>query len=260
MVLPATSKVARKESYVFVHTQERPDFVWGNYILMIHDPQIQQFTELVKLWLDEFASHPEVDTVAITWESGLASTEVYVPHRGSRLPHSFDLTAGTVMQAEASTVRYADDVSGLLIHPVEGSAMWSELEALWITNLGDGSAESSDFLSWRVESYRSLIDAGRGEWWGAWAEGTLCGTAGLFWGDGVGSFQEVVTHAPYRRQGIASRLCSQMASAFFESNPAGNLVVVAERNSVAERVYRRLGFRPTTLQWNLTGPRSDLSE
>ena len=258
MVLPLTSVVARRQDHVVVHTPERPDFVYGSYVSMLRAPRAQQIPELVDLWRREFAPYPEVDTVAIQWESRQGVAKDRWESGVSELPRSFELTSDTVMHARARTIRRSSAAMDLVIHPADGGAEWSEVESLYVSNLSDGSIDSADFLRWRLKSYRSLIDAGSGEWWGAWSQGTLCGIAGLFWSDSLGSFQDVVTDAPYRERGVASGLCGEMAAAFFERFPAGDLVVIAEIDSVAERVYRRLGFRSTGLQWNLEGPRSDL--
>lgn len=94
--------------------------------------------------------------------------------------------------------------------------------------------------------YRALHSAGQLQWFGVECDGVLAATCGLVRdrvGPGAdGRFQRVVTHAAWRRRGLASLLVHGVSRFAFERWQVGALYMAADPDDVAIGIYRSLGF------------------
>ncbi len=106
------------------------------------------------------------------------------------------------------------------------------------------------FLADRVATRRAWTEAGRGAWWGAFDDGRLIGSLGLFAEGGLARYQDVVTHPDHRRRGVATALIVAAARA----SSATTFVLVAAADSDAARLYQRLGFAPVATVTDLIRP------
>jgi ribosomal protein S18 acetylase RimI-like enzyme len=110
--------------------------------------------------------------------------------------------------------------------------------------IGEGYAEASHrpYLGRRIEGRRGQIAAGKLRWWGAFRDEELAAQMGLVEGavDGrsLARFQDVDTHPDHRRRGLCSALLAQVGAA----SRSPTLVIVAEPEGEAGRIYRRAGF------------------
>jgi predicted GNAT family acetyltransferase len=102
------------------------------------------------------------------------------------------------------------------------------------------------------------VDAGRGLWWIAEADGQPVSTAGIFW-DPLGKlarFQSVDTRPDARGNGFCTGLLNAMLLDLQQRLPRlETCVIMADVGSQAERIYRRLGFEPVGRQDALWGDR-----
>jgi predicted GNAT family acetyltransferase len=83
-----------------------------------------------------------------------------------------------------------------------------------------------------------------GEWYGAFLGGRLVGDLGLFRDGPLARFQDVSTDEAFRRRGVCGTLVHEVARRALESGRAETLVMVADENYHAARVYESVGFRP----------------
>ena len=90
---------------------------------------------------------------------------------------------------------------------------------------------------------RRLVDAGRGTRFGAFVDGRLVSTAGIFvTEEGLARFQSVETHPEHRRRGLASAVVHGAGRHALDHLGVRTLVIVADTDGEAIGVYRRLGF------------------
>ena len=90
---------------------------------------------------------------------------------------------------------------------------------------------------------RRLVDAGRGTRFGAFVDGTLASTAGIFvTEEGVARYQSVETHPDHRRQGLAAAVVHAAGQHGLDELGVRTLVIVADTDGEAIGIYRRLGF------------------
>ena len=87
----------------------------------------------------------------------------------------------------------------------------------------------------------------------------LRNACGLFFDpDGLkGRCREVITHPEWRGRGFATTLVGMLAQNFLTHGQVQELIIVSEPNSIADRIYSKLGFKAVSYQIALiTDPRS----
>ena len=90
-----------------------------------------------------------------------------------------------------------------------------------------------------------MSEAGLGHWFGAFLNDRLVAECGLYCFNGVGRYQAVGTHPEFRKKGICGNLIFESAKFGFEKLGAVTLVMVADPEYHAAKVYESVGFAPT---------------
>ena len=94
-----------------------------------------------------------------------------------------------------------------------------------------------------------MSENGHGAWFGAFAGGRLAAQLGVFSdGSGVARYQNVETDPGWRRNGLAGTLVWQAGQWARESLDARTLVIVADPEAEAIRIYRSVGFHDAETQ------------
>jgi hypothetical protein len=115
-------------------------------------------------------------------------------------------------------------------------------------------AEHRDFVQRLMSARRQRQEAGLGGWFGAFVGGELLCDLGLFTdGSGLGRFQSVETLAP-ARLGLASTLVHHASVVGLRDLAIHDLVMVADPDYSAIRIYRSLGFTESEIQIQLARP------
>ena len=99
---------------------------------------------------------------------------------------------------------------------------------------------------------RALCEAGHGTWWGAFVGDDLATVMGLVEVDGeLGRYQSVETHPDFRSRGLAGTLVHRVGAYGLEERGLRTLVMVADPDYLAIRIYRSVGFEGTETQTQL---------
>jgi len=113
----------------------------------------------------------------------------------------------------------------------------------------DPETNSRAFVTIQAAAQRHLVDAGYGEWWGAFDGDRLLASMGLFTASrGLARFQNVKTHPDARGRGLAGTLVHRVSRYGFDELGARTLVMVADPAYPAIRIYRSAGFADTERQ------------
>jgi predicted GNAT family acetyltransferase len=126
----------------------------------------------------------------------------------------------------------------------------------------DDQAEEDfrEFAIRKVETNRGLVAAGHGSWFGAFLDGRLVSQMGLFAASpGLARFQSVETHPDFRGRGLAGTLVHHVSRYGFDQLGAQTLVMVADPEYLAIRIYRAVGFADTESQLQVERPPSATS-
>ncbi len=140
--------------------------------------------------------------------------------------------------------------SDVTVRPLVTDMEWQEALKLYtLCFQGEHSEPGYSIFARRLQNqYRAMVDAGLGQWFGAFQSGQLAGALGLFTNDGIGRFQSVCTAPAFRRRGICSRMVYEAASFGLTEMGADRLVMAADPEYHAARIYESLGFRVTEKQ------------
>lgn len=114
----------------------------------------------------------------------------------------------------------------------------------------DWRDRDTGLVAWSVEQQRELAVAGRCQVWLAMRHGAPVARLTVSHDrQGLAAVEDVVTHPVHRRLGIAAGLTATAVAAHLEVHPGSRIGLAVEPGSAAERLCRRLGFRPHATVW-----------
>ncbi len=230
------STVEDRGAYVVVRTPTNPTYYWGNCLLLADAPDsVERVEHWKRVHRQEF---PDARHVSL----------------GVDRPRSPEADAAVLREA-GMEVEVVAALTAEELRPPERPPRETELRVLatdddWeqqvdLTLEGEETARvTRDFVAAKVASLRQLVEAGQGNWWGSFVGGRLVASLGLFRaGDGLARYQSVKTTDDHRRQGLAGALVVAAGRHALAELGARTLVIAADPDYTAHRIYRSVGFR-----------------
>lgn len=241
-------EVVEKENYLVVRTPKNPGYRWGNCLLFSNPPKLGDLETWKAIFAAEIGIPPAYNHFVFLWDGldgDLGEIEPFLA-AGFRVEKTTVMTAKKVNPPPKvnrdCTIRpfTADDWSAWLKFRVDMNAAAPAEE-----KEDDTDGGFSRYLWGKVGEYQRMIEAGQGQWFGAFVEGQLASSMGLFvWGK-LGRFQMVDTYPDFRRQGLAGTLVYEVACKGFNEMGAETLVMCADPDYVALKIYESIGFKST---------------
>jgi GNAT superfamily N-acetyltransferase len=224
------SVVDEYDDCLVVRTPANPSFFWGNFLLLREPPQAAE------PWLARF-------------EEALpgASHRAFGLDLRDAQPAALAVFADAGFSVDLSVVlATTGEVNGrpvdAEVRPLTSDTDWSQRVEL-AQAVYDEGRPPSEFVLRRAAAERRLCEAGHGAWWGAFEDGRLLSACGIFAaGTGLARYQDVETHPDGRRRGLAGAVVAAAARHAREVLEAGTLVIVADPDEDAHRLYESLGF------------------
>ena len=237
------SEVEDRGEYVVIRSPHNPSHWWGNFLLLSGPPAGEQVDHWLEVFRREF---PDASHVAL----GVDGTEDSVDVLSPLAARGFEVNGDAVMTATAvhEPPRPNRDAT---YRPLAGDDDWEQLVDLRMACIGEGldPADYHEFVTAQVDTARRLTEAGHGAWFGAFGSGRLLAGMGLFRADdALARFQSVETRPEARGRGLAGTLVHQVSRFGFEELGARTLVMVADPDYLAIRIYRSVGFAETETQ------------
>lgn len=229
----AGSEIESFADHLVVRTPANPTYHWGNFVLVTDPRAVNDASR----WRSVFAeAFPEARHVAI----GLAAEP--------------DPACWADLDVEASDVLVA--TGDLVVRPLPTGYRVREVrtEADWAasTALNDQHYPGErEFARLRSESRARMVRAGDLTWLGAFTEADdqLVAELGIVLVDhDLARYQSVLTHADHRRRGLTGHLLG-VAAEHARSAGAGTLVIIADADTDAGRLYRAAGFEHAETAW-----------
>ncbi|MEJ7796078.1 MAG: GNAT family N-acetyltransferase [Nocardioides sp.] len=222
-------------THLVVRTPRLPTFFWGNFLLLGAPPPADQIDH----WVDVFrAEFPDASHVAFGIDRPSDGDLAPLCDAGLTVDSDITLTTTSVRPPRRS----ATEVGAGEVRPLEGNADWDQQVELSMAGDIDPHV-TREFSTGRDRAYRGLIEAGHGRWWGAFLGGRLVASLGIVEaGAGLARFQHVKTHPDHRNRGLAGTLIHRAGRDALENLGAERLVMVADPDYLAIRLYRSLGF------------------
>lgn len=241
-------EVIDRENYLVIRTPNNPGFRWGNFLFFPAPPEAGDLEKWKAIFAEEIGAPPERNYFVFTWDGVDGDMGFIEPF----LTEGFEVETLTVMTA--NQVNLPPKVNtDCLIRPftTEDWPEWVELHVLM--NQGEPEEDREDdsdggfsrYLWGKAGEYQRMIEAEQGQWFGAFVDGKLASSMGLFvWGK-LGRFQMVDTHPDFRRRGLAGTLVYEVAQKGFNEMGAETLVMCADPDYVALKLYESVGFKST---------------
>jgi GNAT superfamily N-acetyltransferase len=241
-------EVLDRGDYLVIRTPANPTFYWGNFLLFRDPPREDSLPLWTRLFAEEIASRQPTRHMVFGWDS----PEGESGETGPFLDAGFHLDENVVL-ATSVVARAPRSNTDVLIRPLTTAADWEQALANQLACRAPGFEPESyrEFKTRQHARYRRMAEAGKGGWFGAFADGRLVADLGVFVEAGVARFQEVETHPDFRRQGICGTLVYESSRFALETYGAEQLVMVADEHYHAARIYESVGFRPVERQLGL---------
>jgi len=239
------SELTDRGEYVVVRTPANPTFWWGNFLLF----RTAFGPGSVEVRLEMFRSEfPDAQHVAL----GVDTTDGVIGAADELKAAGFESEGSTVMSAtevQAPTRPNTDAT----IRRLTSDDDWTQLFELGLLTTDSTFPGHAEFAARRNDENRRLTLDGHGAWFGAFDGDRLRSALGLVSdGSGVARFQHVQTHPDARNQGLASTLVHHASTYGFAELGARTLVMVADPEYLAIRIYRALGFSDNETQLQFT--------
>jgi RimJ/RimL family protein N-acetyltransferase len=236
------SELTDKGEYVVVRTPANPTFWWGNFLLFRTPFAPGDAVTREEIFRSEFpgAAHR---SLGVDGTDGLVGSDQELQAAGFEVELSTVLTATQVREParpnETSQYRF-----------LSRDGDWEQLNELSLKSATMAvDDEYREFTRRRTEAQRALCAAGHAKWFGAFDGDRLQASLGLASdGLGVARFQNVQTDPDDRGRGIASTLVHRAARYGFDELGAHTLVIVADPDYLAIRIYRSVGFGDNEVQ------------
>jgi ribosomal protein S18 acetylase RimI-like enzyme len=233
----AGSTIEDHGDHLVVRSPHNPAFWWGNFLLLARVPAPEETDR----WLERFvAQFPDAGHRTF----GFDGTQGRVEDLSGFAEAGLDVEASTVMTATSvrPPARPNDEAT---YRGLASDDDWAQSVQLQIACFGsEGDPEGNRaFITRRAETNRALVEGGHGRWFGAFAGDELVSQMGLVAASpGLARFQAVETHPDHRGRGLAGTLVHHVSGYGFGELGAHTLVMVADPDYVAVRVYRAVGF------------------
>ncbi|MGJ8633182.1 MAG: GNAT family N-acetyltransferase [Luteolibacter sp.] len=224
--------------YTSVESPLRPTFYGGNFLLLSRAPKNTERERLEKLFSSSFAHNPRIKHITFKWNSN------------DHEDHSSFLEAGYIFNEETVLVASKGDLvrpnsvnTNIEIRPFASEGDWNAWIQMEVDGRENGHSEESYrfFIGNQAASYRKLTRRGMGHFYGAWLDGHLAATMGLYFKNGIGRCQAVHTRSEFRRQHICKSLVYHVCQTGLQY--LDKIVIVADKHYHALDIYKSLGFR-----------------
>jgi len=234
--------------YVVVRTPDNPGYWWGNFLLYRRPFAPGDTKARLETFHQEFPAAKHVALGIDSVDSAIGA-EDEVTAAGFEIERNVVMTASEVLAPsrpnEQSTYRFLssdDDWEQLVQQSLATAPMVVE----------EGY---EDFTRRKLVAKRALVEAGHGRWFGAFDGDRLQSSLGLMVdGKGLARFQNVQTTPRDRDRGLASTLVHRASTYGLTEGAARTLVMVADPDYLAIRLYRALGFTDSETQLQFTLP------
>lgn len=250
-LMRARGSIEDHGDHLVVRSPEEPTYYCGNYLLYAAAPVVGDFERWTADFRRAFRDVPEVRHMTFGWDDASGSAvDARVLAQFTDARFAFE---DNVVLAAGEVLPPPHDCAGVELRELATDADWKAALTCQIECQPDDTelAHHLPFVTKRVVAQRALVSTGLGRWFGAFFEGELAGHMGLFVENGLGRFQDVETRPGFRRRGVCAALVHHAATVALESLGAQQLVLVADPDDDAIRVYRSVGFRDVERQARL---------
>lgn len=247
LTLSGISHLTWHDGYFVQTTPSEPNFWMGNQIILT-DTSLDG-NEAFAVFEAHF---PDAAHRCVVWDIlGLDPTTLTGFAALGRRIEGFDT------MTLQGTLRDVPVPDGIVLRALDGPQDWAKAEALQaevgIEEGYDGDTHGP-YIARRNAGRRVQIDKGIGQWFGAFDGDQIVASMGMFHDDKIARYQSVETRITHRKRGICSALLRHAALWALNREPNAEVVIVAEADTAAGRLYRSMGFAHAETIYGVTRP------
>jgi ribosomal protein S18 acetylase RimI-like enzyme len=227
-----------------IHTLSNPNFFWGNLLIFDRPPRRGDYASWTRLFRQEF-TNPNIYHVTLAWDSSAGE----VGDVSEFMAHGFLLESTAVLTAK-KVIRPPKFNESLEVREIQGEKDWKTVLALQLASAHEHLTHSQweDYYKKQFAQYQAMEKDGFGHFYGAFLDGTLVASLGIFHRNGVGRFQLVSTDPKFQRQGCCQTLVYISSQLALGSGQIENLVMCADPDYHAIKIYESVGFKRQQLE------------
>ncbi|MBN1440347.1 MAG: GNAT family N-acetyltransferase [Anaerolineales bacterium] len=249
LIFPAfDGEIVDRGDYLVVRTPSNPDFYWGNFLLFENPPAGGDYARWKGLFAREIGIPPQTEHLTFGWDTVGGETG----EDEEFLVNGFRRARSTVLAARALRPP-AHPAAEVTVRPLVSDTDWAQAVQNQVDTREPEFTESEyrGFRARAMDRYRRMAACGLGDWFGAFRGRTLAADLGIFRDGKIGRCQSVQTRPEHRRRGYAGTLVYEASRYAMDRYGLETLVIVAETDSDAGRLYRSLDFAATEFQSGL---------
>lgn len=235
LTLTGISRVEWFDDYAVQSTPTEPDFWRGNQLIL--QTNTRSANDVFALFERHF---PHAQHRTVVWD---------MPEVDAKDLPDFAALGGVVDSTDALTLQRplgdAPTPDGMVIRQIADDADWMQvLDVMDEVGIEEGypAGTHRPFLVKRNRNRRVLISQGLGAWFGAFDGNRLVAHMGMFHDRSIARYQCVETRMTHRRRGLCAAMLRHVALWVLGRAPEATVTIVAEADSAAGRLYRRMGF------------------
>lgn len=237
-----SGSVIDKGNYTLVQTPRNPSFHWGNYVVFEAPPKAGDYKRWKEIFEKEFTYYDKIGHMVFTWESNPSCPGEYQEF----VDNDFEFDEGVVLSTSEliTPTKYNDKIE---IRKIITDEEWEDVIEIQLlcSDPKFANAGYESFKRKQFAQYRAMSEKGMGNWFGAYIDGQIVGDLGIFFEEELGRYQNVGTHPEFRRQGICQTLVYETARIALNEYGVETLVMEADANYHAAKIYESVGFKPT---------------
>ncbi len=246
--LPADGSITPVDGGFRMLTPSNPGYWWGNSLRFDHAPRDGDFER----WTQAFARHvhaAQPGSLHMTFGWDGAERGMVEPFVAAGFTYFETISMAVERGATVIAPHVVPDIHVARVTDGDRDTLLALLVETRIVEQSE--TDYRDFAVRQIALWRSLEAAAPGCWFCVHDGGRIAGALGVFaekrrGADGrrIGRFQHVVTHPSSRRRGFARMLVAHASTHAFMHLDVDTLVVLADENDAARRVYAACGYVP----------------
>jgi GNAT superfamily N-acetyltransferase len=229
------SEIIDQEDHIAIRTPRNPTWRWGNLLLFPHPPIASDLTKWNATFETHFGRGSEHRLFVWDTRDGETGDTLQFTDDGYVLSQQPLLSATALTQPPPSS---ATSEYRILSNDDE----WEAAIRMNINSFAKDDLAYEAYMRAKFDLYREMVSARLGLWIGAFSGAELVASCGIFQGNGLTRYQEVVTAPSHRGLGVASQLVFRAFVLTRELGYPELTLIAVDAGSQAERIYRRLGF------------------
>lgn len=233
------SEIYPRQNYLVVKTPRNPKYISANFILFKHPPNETDIEKWPLIFQKEF-NNTNINHIKLAWDYSASDYHLPIPllKDGFELEHYRTLIANGLL----TNNKIKQDIE---VRIISNEKEWVSVVEDQMLFRPEGLEEDyyKEFSQQLMSDYKSMIQSEKSIWFGAFMGPKMIGSLGLLWSDTMIAFQRVLVKPDFRMQGVCKIMVNHVLKWALNSLKAKSIVILAEKDSIAEYIYQSLGFQ-----------------